>query len=72
MNAAQGSAFFHEEIEVNISLSDDYNEELEMQELILRKQRELEIARSKLNIIKKGRFRDEEEGEEGEGAEQTQ
>ena len=43
-----------------------------MQELILRKQRELEIARSKLNIIKKGRFRDEEEGEEGEGAEQTQ
>ena len=66
MKAAQGSAFFQEEIEVNISLSDDYNDELEMQELILRKQRELEKARAKLDIIKKGRFRDEEEEDEGE------
>ena len=68
MKAAQGSAFFQEEIEVNISIgtSDDYNEELEMQELILRKQRELEKARAKLKIIKDSRFRDDEEDEEGE------
>lgn len=64
MKAAQGSAFFHEEIEVNIQLSDDYNDELEMQELILRKQRELEKAKAKLKIIQEGRFRGEEEEEE--------
>lgn len=56
---------------ITIGTSDDYNDEIEMQELILRKQRELEQARAKLNIIKKGRFRDdEEEGEEGGESEQ--
>ena len=66
VKAAQGSAFFQEDTEVNISIgtSDDYNEEIEMQELILRKQRELEKARAKLKIIKEGRFRDDEEDEE--------
>lgn len=65
--AAQGSAFFQEEYEeVNITIggSAEYNEELEMQELILRKQRELESARVKLKIIKEGRFRDDEGEEE--------
>ena len=71
--AAQGSEFFKEEydeVHITIGGSTEYDEELEMQELILRKQRELENARVKLKIIKEGRFRDDEGGEEGEEQQQ--
>lgn len=64
VKAAQGSAFFHDEIHINIMPSDDYNDEIEMQEMILKKQRELREAREKLKIIKEGRFRDDEGEEE--------
>ena len=64
VKAAQGSAMFHyDEVEVNVSksLTGGFKQELEIQEEILRKERELEIARSKLHIIRKERYRPDEE-----------
>lgn len=66
VKSAKGSAVFQEEeIEVNLSsLAGGFRDELEMQEMILRKERELEKARAKLYHIRKARYRDEEEDSE--------
>lgn len=63
IKAATGSdEWFREQDEVNLnqSMDDDYNYELELQELILKKQKELESSRRKLTIIKNARFRGDE------------
>ena len=42
-------------------MDDDYNYELELQEMILKKQKELEASRRKLTIIKNARYRGDED-----------
>ncbi|XP_066931569.1 talin-2-like isoform X1 [Clytia hemisphaerica] len=67
IKAATGSDdWFREQDDVNLnqSMDDDYNYELELQEMILKKQRELEASRRKLTIIKNARYRGEEEDED--------
>ena len=66
VKAAQGSAVFQEE-EEEFSLNaygGGFKEELEIQEIILRKQKELEKARVKLTLIRKERYRDDESDDE--------
>ena len=46
---------------MNQSMDDDYNYELELQEMILKKQKELEASRRKLTIIKNARYRGDED-----------
>lgn len=63
VKAAQGASVFQEGEEEDIQLSSlggGFREELEMQELILRKQKELEKAQAKLTHIRKARYRDDE------------
>lgn len=58
VKAAQGASVFQEGEEEDIQLSSlggGFREELEMQELILRKQKELEKAQAKLKYIQKVR-----------------
>lgn len=64
MKAATGSDDWfreQEEVDLNTSMSDDYNFELELQELILKKEKELEASRQKLSIIKGARYRGDED-----------
>lgn len=50
-----------EDVDLNQSMDDDYNYELELQEMILKKQKELEASRRKLTIIKNARYRGDED-----------
>ena len=54
MDAATGANVFQieEEEMINNHMADDMKEELELQELILKKEKELEKARSKLHHIR--------------------
>lgn len=64
MKAAQGAAVFTDvEVEVTLStrLTGGIRQEIEAQEEILRKERELEEARKRLAHIRKARYRDEPE-----------
>ena len=62
VKAAQGAAVFTDvEVEVTLStrLTGGIRQEIEAQEEILRKERELEDARRRLAHIRKARYRDE-------------
>lgn len=50
-----------EQVDLNTGMSDEYNFELELQEMILKKEKELESRRQKLSIIKGARYRGDED-----------